>query len=186
MVQWTTGVSSMFPWKSKDQTLPISSRENFTLMIIKTILCLVLDFQWLPFKYSHFPLNHDYGRNSRYYDWMPAAGNLRIKTPSWERSPRKLSSSYSTFILQKIPIGASAFCKQTISTNKRTFWNLWGNCQFLCVNFKDVWCCRFPAKVGKLWTFCDEHIYLFQAGLKARDLCHLVKLQLCLGEKQAF
>ena len=33
------------PRKSKDQTLPISSRESFTWIIPKTILCLVLDFQ---------------------------------------------------------------------------------------------------------------------------------------------
>ena len=33
------------PWKSKDQTLPIGSRESFTWIILKTILCLVLDFQ---------------------------------------------------------------------------------------------------------------------------------------------
>ena len=33
------------PWKSKDQTLPIGSRESFTWIIPKTILCLVLDFQ---------------------------------------------------------------------------------------------------------------------------------------------
>ena len=34
-----------FPRKSKDQTLPIGSRESFTWIILKTILCLVLDFQ---------------------------------------------------------------------------------------------------------------------------------------------
>ena len=33
------------PKKSKDQTLPIGSRESFTWSILKTILCLVLDFQ---------------------------------------------------------------------------------------------------------------------------------------------
>ncbi len=33
------------PRKSKDQTLPIGSRESFTWIILKTILCLVLDFQ---------------------------------------------------------------------------------------------------------------------------------------------
>ena len=33
------------PRKSKDQTLPISSRESFTWIIPKTILCLVLDSQ---------------------------------------------------------------------------------------------------------------------------------------------
>ena len=33
------------PRKSKDQTLPVSSRESFTSIIPKTILCLVLDFQ---------------------------------------------------------------------------------------------------------------------------------------------
>ena len=38
------------PRKSKDQTLPIGSRESFTWIILKTILCLVLDSQgilWL-------------------------------------------------------------------------------------------------------------------------------------------
>ena len=33
------------PRKSKDQTLPIGSRESFIWIILKTILCLVLDFQ---------------------------------------------------------------------------------------------------------------------------------------------
>ena len=33
------------PRRSKDETLPISSRESFTWIIPKTILCLVLDFQ---------------------------------------------------------------------------------------------------------------------------------------------
>ena len=33
------------PKKSKDQTLPLGSRESFTWIILKTILCLVLDFQ---------------------------------------------------------------------------------------------------------------------------------------------
>ena len=33
------------PRKSKDQTLPIGSRESFTWIILKTILCLVLDSQ---------------------------------------------------------------------------------------------------------------------------------------------
>ena len=33
------------PRKSKDQTLPLGSRESFTWIILKTILCLVLDFQ---------------------------------------------------------------------------------------------------------------------------------------------
>ena len=33
------------PRKSKDKTLTISSTESFTPMILKTILCLLLDFQ---------------------------------------------------------------------------------------------------------------------------------------------
>ncbi len=33
------------PRKSKDQTLPLGSRESFTWIILKTILCLVLDSQ---------------------------------------------------------------------------------------------------------------------------------------------
>ncbi len=33
------------PRKSKDQTLPIGSRESFTWIILNTILCLVLDVQ---------------------------------------------------------------------------------------------------------------------------------------------
>ena len=37
--------SLLLPWKSIDQTLPIGSRESFTWIIPKTILCLVLDFQ---------------------------------------------------------------------------------------------------------------------------------------------
>ena len=36
------------PRKSKDQTLPIGSRESFTWIILKTILCLVLDTQGKP------------------------------------------------------------------------------------------------------------------------------------------
>ena len=35
----------LFPRKSKDQTLPIGSRESFAWIILKTILCLVLDSQ---------------------------------------------------------------------------------------------------------------------------------------------
>jgi len=37
------------PRKSKDQTLPIGSRESFLWITLKTILCLVLDSQgeWL-------------------------------------------------------------------------------------------------------------------------------------------
>ena len=39
-------IEADIPRKSKDQTLPIGSREsfNFTWIILKTILCLVLDF----------------------------------------------------------------------------------------------------------------------------------------------
>ena len=33
------------PRRCKDQTLPLGSRESFTWIILKTILCLVLDFQ---------------------------------------------------------------------------------------------------------------------------------------------
>ena len=33
------------PRKSKNQTLPIGSRESFIWIILKTILCLVVDFQ---------------------------------------------------------------------------------------------------------------------------------------------
>ena len=39
------------PRKSKDQTLPIGSRESFTWIILKTILCLVLDFQGIYIYY---------------------------------------------------------------------------------------------------------------------------------------
>ena len=41
--------SLALPRKSKDQTLPIGSRESFTWIILKTILCLVLDLQGLQF-----------------------------------------------------------------------------------------------------------------------------------------
>ena len=37
------------PRKSKDQTLPLGSRESFTWFTLKTILCLVLDFQGFMF-----------------------------------------------------------------------------------------------------------------------------------------
>ena len=43
-----TDISKIYiyiPRKSKDQSLPIGSRESFTWMILKTILCLALDFQ---------------------------------------------------------------------------------------------------------------------------------------------
>ncbi len=39
------GLVQQIPRKSKDQTLPIGSRESFTWITLKTILCLVLDFQ---------------------------------------------------------------------------------------------------------------------------------------------
>ena len=38
------------PRESKDQTLPIGSRESFIWIILKTILCLVLDFQGICFR----------------------------------------------------------------------------------------------------------------------------------------
>ena len=41
--------SNKSPRKSKDQTLPLGSRESFTWIILKTILCLVLDFQGVRF-----------------------------------------------------------------------------------------------------------------------------------------
>ena len=46
------------PRKSKDQTLPLGSRESFTWIILKTILCLVLHFQGLfifIYIYIHTP-----------------------------------------------------------------------------------------------------------------------------------
>ena len=42
------------PRKSKDQTLPIGSRESFTWIILKIFLCLVLDSQGIA---KRFPLN---------------------------------------------------------------------------------------------------------------------------------
>ena len=44
--------SLTFSRKSKDQTLPIGSRESFTWIILKTILCLVLDPQGFPSEYA--------------------------------------------------------------------------------------------------------------------------------------
>ena len=44
-VENTNQISMMNPRKSKNQTLPIGSREFFVWIILKTILCLVLDFQ---------------------------------------------------------------------------------------------------------------------------------------------
>ena len=41
--------SQTLPRKSKDQTLPIGIRESFIWIILKAILCLVLDFQGLCF-----------------------------------------------------------------------------------------------------------------------------------------
>ena len=46
------------PRKSKDQTLPSGSRESFTWIILKTILCLVLDFQGLPSFWVLFGVNN--------------------------------------------------------------------------------------------------------------------------------
>ena len=46
---WIKVSPTYLPRKSKDQTLPIGSRESFTWIIQKTILCLVLDFQGLYF-----------------------------------------------------------------------------------------------------------------------------------------
>ena len=46
----------IYPRKSKDQTLPIGSRESFTRIILKTILCLVLDSQgYYKFAQVHVP-----------------------------------------------------------------------------------------------------------------------------------
>ncbi len=49
--------SLTFPRKSKDQTLPIGSRESFAWIILKTILCLVLDPQGFPNGYAIRPQN---------------------------------------------------------------------------------------------------------------------------------
>ena len=48
------------PMKSKDQTLPTGSRESFTWIIPKTILCLVLDFQGLNFYYIESTISTDF------------------------------------------------------------------------------------------------------------------------------
>jgi len=41
------------PRESKDQTLPIGIRESFIWTILKTILCLVLDFQSMCFSFRN-------------------------------------------------------------------------------------------------------------------------------------
>ena len=46
---WMEWEDFHYPRKSKDQTLPIGSRESFTWIIQKTILCLVWDFQGYVF-----------------------------------------------------------------------------------------------------------------------------------------
>ena len=40
------------PRESKDQTLPLGSRESFTWITLKTILCLVLDFHGIYIYYN--------------------------------------------------------------------------------------------------------------------------------------
>ena len=47
-------MSLALPRESKNQTLPIGSGESFICIILKAILCLVLDFQGLHF-YSTLP-----------------------------------------------------------------------------------------------------------------------------------
>ena len=44
------------PRKSKDQTLPLCSRESFIWITLKTILCLVLDFQGIYSSVQFFPI----------------------------------------------------------------------------------------------------------------------------------
>ena len=65
------------PRKSKDQTLPISSRESFTWIIPKTILCLVLDFQGRV----NIPLNVPWESVDR----LPKRfrGSLSVNTNRW-------------------------------------------------------------------------------------------------------
>ena len=62
------------PRKSKDQTLPIGSRESFTWIILKTILCLVLDFQ---------------GECFNIFQAIPARGEIRrlASVSGFERRP---------------------------------------------------------------------------------------------------
>ena len=53
------------PRESKDQTWPIGSRESFIWIILKTILCLVLDFQGIDLskvKTYRWALRSVYGR----------------------------------------------------------------------------------------------------------------------------
>ena len=58
--------SIYIPRKSKDQTLTVGSRESFTWIIPRTILCLVLDFQGIPTKNTHrfFRINERGGISS--------------------------------------------------------------------------------------------------------------------------
>ena len=118
---------------------------------------------------------------------LPGAGNLKLQTPRWEKSSPNLPNSYSNFMLQKYRTFGSFCAGKKISTNRRTLWNLCGNCQFLCVNFKDVWCCDLPSKVRKLWTFCNEHVMngSFSSGVESMRLSQWSNFKL-IGEIQVF
>ena len=53
-VAWLVAPTKCYkPRESKDQTLPIGSRESFIWTILKTILCLVLDFQSMCFSFRN-------------------------------------------------------------------------------------------------------------------------------------
>ena len=84
------------PRKSKDQTLPLCSRESFTWITLKTILCLVLDFQGkhiLGSKNYHYYLkNHCFNRVSAVTILYRVDVKARFSMFMWETifSPKKI------------------------------------------------------------------------------------------------
>ena len=91
------------PWESKDQTLPIGSRESFIWIILKTILCLVLDFQgkWLSASliWSTPPTQDAIVTNLRFY--KDSLLNMLCNNPGRGVVPTYWSTKWSPFHANK-------------------------------------------------------------------------------------
>ena len=84
------------PRKSNDQTLPVGSKESFTWIILKTILCLVLDFQGI-YIYTHIGLptfHHNF-----YHDMFRKIGETYRNKPSFATITGKGDNPYYTYYI---------------------------------------------------------------------------------------
>ena len=79
------------PRESKDQTLPLGSRESFTWITLKTILCLVLDFHGIYIYTIINLLIHDLFRSQKKNNISFSSKKKRFKTV--DRGPSALVST---------------------------------------------------------------------------------------------